>query len=105
MAVFLTNVPAQVFAGGKMIQTNVVAADISRTQAQNQIQTLLSNSDLKQALIDQGLSLDEVNSRIANLSDIEVKQLAGQMEQARYGGDVLVTILVIVLIIFLIKRI
>ncbi len=105
MAVVLTNLPAHVFAGSKMIQTNVVAADLSRTQAQAQIQTLLNNSDVKQALVDQGLSPEEVNSRIANLSDTEVKQLAGQMEQARYGGDVLVTILIIILIIFLIKRI
>jgi hypothetical protein len=105
MSVFLTNLPAQVFAQGKMIPTNVVVADLSRSQAEARIQGFLNNSELKEALAKQGLNPDEINARIANLSDTEVKQLAGQMEQARYGGEILVTILVILLIIFLIKRI
>ena len=105
MSVFLTNIPAQVLAHGKMIPTTVVATDMTRTQAEARVQGFLNNADVRKALSEQGLSADEINQRISSLSDVEVKQLAGQMEQAKYGGDILITILVIVLIIFLIKRI
>lgn len=90
---------------GRMIPTNMVIADMTREQAQSKIQSYLDQNDLRQKLADQGLSADEVSARLASLSDAEMKQLAGQMEQAQYGGDILVAILLVVLIIYLVKRI
>ena len=105
MAVWMTNLPAQVWAAKKMIPTTVVVNQMTRAEAQNKIQHYLSEDKIRKALEERGLSVAEVNSRLASLSDHEMQDLAGQIEQARYGGDVLVTILLIVLIIFLIKRI
>lgn len=51
-----------------------------------------------------GISKDEARQRIAALSNPEIQQmLQGQTMQA--GGDILVTVLIVVLIIFLIQRI
>lgn len=90
---------------GGMITTSSVLADIDRSQAEQQIEGYLQRADVQQALSDQGLSSDEIRSRLASLSPQEINQLSQQMEQARAGGDILVTILIVVLIIFLIKRI
>ena len=113
MSVILTNIPAQVLAKqkldsvvkGQMIPTAVAVEEMNRAEAEARIQGFLANADLRKALQEQGLSTEEINQRLASLSDSEMKQLAGQMEQARYGGDVLVAILLVVLIIFLIRRI
>lgn len=40
-----------------------------------------------------GLSADEVDSRLASLSDQEIRQLPGQVSEARAGEDILVAIL------------
>lgn len=105
MCLFLTNLPAQALAEAQMIQTQEVVAELSRQDRENQVQGLLNNEEVRKNLLELGLTPDEVSSRLATLSDVEMKQLSSQLEQARYGGDILVTILVVVLIIFLIKRI
>lgn len=114
MSVMMSNLPSVAFAetaltspalGSGMIATNVVVENMTRAEAQKNIEGFLGRSDLRQKLIDRGISPDEVSKRLASLSDNEMRQLSGQMDQARYGGGILVAILVIVLIIFLIKRI
>ena len=92
-------------AANQMISTSDVVSQLDRAEAQREVQEYLSRSDVQKALIDRGVSPDEVSSRLASLSETELRQLAGQVEQARAGGDILITILVVVLIIFLIKRI
>lgn len=90
---------------GQMVPTNILVADLTREQAQSKIQNFLDQKDLRQKLAERGLSADEISVRLASLSDNEMKQLAGQMDQAQYGGDILIAILLVVLIIFLVKRI
>lgn len=104
MSSILTNVPAIVMAEPGMIPTHVVAAESSRAQALQNVHDFLSRSDVQRLLIERGLSADEASSRVASLSEAELKQLSGQIEQARAGGDILITVLVVILIIFLIKR-
>ena len=88
-----------------MISTSSVLADISREDAQADVRDYISKSEVQSELMKHGLSADEVDSRLASLSDQEIRQLAGQVSEARAGGDILVAILLVVLIIFLIKRI
>lgn len=106
MSLFITNVPATaaVITDG-MISTSIVVADLTRAQAQANIENILQNGNVREELMKRGLSADEITSRLASLSESEMRDLSGQMNQARAGGDILIAILVIVLIIFLIKRI
>ena len=90
---------------GQMIPTSELVTDLTREQAQSRIQNYLDQKELRQRLAERGLSADEISSRLASLSDTEMKQLAQQMDQAQYGGDILVAILLVVLIIYFVKRI
>lgn len=105
MCIWMSNAPAVAVADVAMISTSSVVADLDRAQAEQNVKSFLSQENVRQALIERGVSADEVSSRLASLSEAEMKQLSGQVEQARAGGDILVAILIVVLIIFLIKRI
>lgn len=104
MSLIITHLPSVALAEG-MISTSTVVEEMTRAEASERVQNYLSREDVQNALMKQGLSPSQVTSRVASLSDKEMNQLAKQMEQARYGGDPLMVILIVVLIIFLIKRI
>ncbi len=111
LTILMSHIPDVVLADtimqkqAQMISAGSVLADITRENAQKEIENYISKTDVQAELMKQGLNADEVNSRLASLSDQEMRQLSGQVQQARAGGDILVAILVVVLIIFLIKRI
>ncbi len=105
MSTIMSNVPALAMAMPKMISTHRVIEKLDRTEAQSKVEDFLKREEVKQALLERGVSADEVSTRLASLSESELRQLAGQVSEARAGGDILVTILIVVLIIFLIKRI
>lgn len=104
MSVIMTQAP-QVAMADQMISTSAVVAEMSRAEAEQKVQSVLQMQEVQQQLLKQGVSADEISKRVASLSDMELKQLAGQMDQVRAGGDILFAILIVVLIIFLIKRI
>lgn len=104
MALLLSHLPHIAFAESQMIPTSQVADELSRTEAQQQIETYLEKPELRKALLEKGISPDEVSYRLASLSDSELRQMATEMNHAQYGGDILFTVLIVVLIIFLIKR-
>lgn len=89
----------------KLIATADVVDEVSRTQKEQQIKDFLSRSDVRDQLIKHGVSSGEASMRVAHLSEQELNQLSTQVQQAKAGGNILVAILLIVLIIYLIKRI
>ncbi len=110
MTILMSHIPDVVLAetvttSRQMISAGSVLADITRENAQKDVENYISKTDVQSELMKHGLTADEVNSRLASLSDQEMRQLSGQVQQARAGGDILVTILVVILIIYLIQRI
>lgn len=103
MSLFLSHVPA--LAADAMVPTNVAVADLTRAEATQQVQNFVGQSEVREEMVKRGVDPKEVEARLANLSEAEVKQLAGQIETARAGGDILWAILIVVLIIFIVKRI
>ncbi len=89
----------------EMIPTTVLVAELTREQARENVADFLKRSEVQEQLLERGLSQEEVTSRLAALSKTELNLIASQIDQAKAGGDILLTILVVVLIIFLIKRI
>jgi hypothetical protein len=76
------------------------------------VQTFLERKEVKRHLEKLGLSEDEVQSRLSNLSDNDLHQVASQIQSenpAGDGGGVIVTILVIgilvLLFVYLFKRV
>ena len=111
MAVVMSNVPnvvmaeSAVAAQNQMISTSAVLEELSRTEAEQNVRDYLQRSEVQAELVKRGVSADEAASRLASLSEREIKQLSTQVQQAQAGGDILLAILLIVLIIFLVKRI
>ena len=110
LAVLMSHIPNVALADvaiqkQEMISAGSVLADISREEAAKEVKNYLSKTEVQAELMKHGLTADEVNTRLASLSKQELQQLAGQVQEARAGGDILVTILIVVLIIYLIKRI
>ncbi len=105
MSAILTNAPSLAMAESGMIATHTAVEELNEPQTLQRVQDFLSRADVQQLLIERGLTSDEATKRIASLSEMELRQLSGQIEQARAGGDALVTILIIVLIVFLVTRI
>ena len=103
--VLAETVTAPIQMSGQMISAGSVLADITRENAQKDVENYISKTEVQSELMKHGLTADEVNSRLASLSDQEMRQLSGQVQQTRAGGDILVTSLVVILIIYLIQRI
>lgn len=92
----------------QMIPTQAVVDSLSRVDLEAKVQSYLDREDLQKELKRLGVSPEETSKRVASLSDNELKQLAKQMDQARYGGDIvgiLVVALIVILIIYFAKRI
>lgn len=115
LVLLLSNIPHVLLAEtvrkslGPMIPTEVVVNELAKAQSRERdladVEGFLSLEQVQKELEARGLSKDEARLRVAALSETELRGLAKQMDQARAGGDILIAILLVVLIIFLIKRI
>lgn len=112
MAFLMSNVhlaAAEAANSQQMIPTVNIVEKMNRSAEEAKIIDLISREDAQAQMRKFGLTKEEVTSRLATLSDSEIKQLTKQIDQARMGGDPLVGILVVVvlvlLVIFLAKRI
>lgn len=109
MAALMSNIPHVAFGevADKMIPTMVVVNEMSRAESEQNILEVVSRDEISLELEKLRLSKDEVTKRIAALSDSEIRDLSKQIDEARYGGitGILVTVVLVLLIIYLAKRI
>jgi hypothetical protein len=90
------------------IAAEAAAPGSSRAADMKTIQTALESKALRGRLKSMGLGDAEVETRLKNLSDKEIHQLASQIEAVRPGGLVVELLLVVVLvlvILYLVKRV
>ena len=104
MSLFLSNLPSVAFAES-MISTSEVVAELHRHESQTQLENLIQRKEVREELLKRGVAPEEISSRLASLSSSELRQLSSQVEEARAGGDILVTVVLVLLIIYLAKRI
>ena len=81
-----------------------------RTADIAKIQKTLETKELRQRLLDYGLTPDEIAARIDKLSDEQLHQLASNLDSVQAGGDALgfllglvIIALLVVLIIYLLE--
>jgi len=87
-------------------QARIVTTDeftVSPDAAANRaaVNTFLVRDDVRQALMGQGVTPEAALARVAAMTDAEVAQLAGRVEQVPAGGEVLglmFTVFVILLV-------
>lgn len=91
-----------------MISTTDVIAELSNEQIRTNVNEFMAREDVKNEMTRMGVSPEEASKRLAAMSETELKQVAQEIEKQKAGADVIVislgTILIVVLIIFLIRR-
>jgi hypothetical protein len=104
----LIEAPVLKTANAGMISTAHLVEDMTRAQNQQKVIEFIERSEVKNQLISLGVSAEEASLRVAQLSDSELRQISGEIDNSMAGGDVggvLVIILVVLLILYLVKRI
>lgn len=66
------------------------------------IQQQLARADVQQAMINLGVDPGQAQLRVASLSDAELAQLSGQLENLPAGGDSVLVVIGIVFVVLLI---
>ncbi|KPQ23815.1 MAG: Syndecan domain [Halomonas sp. HL-48] len=72
-----------------LVSTQSALANDSGQADRERIHQLLNRADIQEALVEQGVDLDEVDARVAALSDSEAKQMATQLEELPAGAGVI----------------
>lgn len=92
------------YALAALVSTDAVADGAG---ARGRLVQYLDREDVRAALTAQGLDPEEARARVASLTDAEVRQLVGQLDQLPAGGNglgVVIGMLVIVVIVLLILK-
>ena len=101
----LVEVSFSLNAHAGMIPTSVAVSSVARSSNQEKVQGFLLRSDVQQELLKRGVSYAEASQRVAGLSDFELSQVAGNIDTAPAGADVIVisltTVLLVVIILLL----
>jgi len=98
-ATTLMGLPLQ--AQASMVSTEEALASPAATSQRERVATFLARDDVRQALQKHGVTEDAATARVQAMTDAEVEQLAGRMDQLPAGGDilgVLFTVFIILLI-------
>lgn len=90
---------------GLAIAGMVTTQDIQRSeqalQQQDAIKDLIERSEVRDALVANGVSPDEVMQRVSHMSDIELSTLHGKLDQVPAGQGALETVLLVFIILIL----
>ena len=85
-----------------MITTENTFNQIKGQDARDNLKTLLSRSNIKNALISQGIDPDEAKARVDSLSNSEAIAAAEKIKQLPAGGGAFEALIGAVLIVFLV---
>lgn len=73
----------------ELVSTQSVLAGDRAGADRERINNVLARADVQDQLLKQGVDLDEVEARVAALSDAEAQQMADQLEQLPAGAGVI----------------
>ncbi len=78
-------------AQARIVATEEVTAPAATSQSASRdtVNQFLARDEVRQAMLGQGVTSQAAMERVAAMSDSEVAQLAGRIDQAPAGGDVL----------------
>ena len=76
-------------AQADIVSTQDAISTSAVTTSRAQVTTFLSRADVRKGLQDQGIDIEAAQNRVDAMSDAEVAELAGRVDQAPAGGDVL----------------
>lgn len=76
-------------AQARMVATEEITASAAPSASRDTVNQFLARDEVRQAMLGQGVSPQAALDRVAAMSDGEVAQLAGRIDQAPAGGEVL----------------
>lgn len=83
----LLGVPSAALAG--IVTTDEAISTQALSANRDKVQSFIDRDDVQRGLLSQGVSNQLAVQRVKAMSDVEVAQLAGRIDQAPAGGDVL----------------
>ena len=101
LIVCVTTAGFPIAAQASIVATDEITAVAGAASNRDRVSAFLARADVSQAMQGQGVSSQAANERVKAMSDVEVAQLAGRIDQAPAGGDVLgilFTIFIILLV-------
>jgi hypothetical protein len=111
VSIFVIGVVQKVYAGFSPSET-VAVTTFDRTEDLQKIQTVLESKMVSERLRQLGFMQDEIQARLCQLSDEQIHQLALNLDEVKVGGDglgvviaVLVIAILVVLFVYLLKRV
>ncbi len=103
IAMFVMGTVPRVYAGFSPSEV-VALSQFDRSADLDKIQKILETKMIRERLEAFGFSQDEIQSRLGQLSDQQIHQLAVQLDELRIGGDsstVIIVLLIIALVVVL----
>lgn len=101
LIVCITTAGFPMAAQARIVATDEIVAPTQVSANRVAVNQFLQRDDVRQALLGQGVGPEAALARVAAMTDAEVAQLAGRIEQAPAGGEVLgllFTVFVILLV-------
>lgn len=104
MALVMTAVSMPVhMAGAAMVSSEQVIEEVASADDRLRVMDFMARTDVRQQMIDLGIDPEEAARRAASLTDAEIQQIAGKLDQLQAGQGSLIGALVgAILIIFLV---
>lgn len=90
---------APAYAG--MVGTGTVISQEQAASERGQVLAVLDRKDVQQGLVDLGVDPQAAHERVLALSDSELHQMAGNLDQLPAGGDALGVVLFIFVLLLL----
>tara|TARA_B100001971_G_C18268000_1_gene596033 strand:+ start:31268 stop:31633 length:366 start_codon:yes stop_codon:yes gene_type:complete len=87
----------------QLVSTIEVVNEVDAEQAKAEVSEIVNSKELKAEFQKYGLTAEEVDQRLASLSDKEILDLHKNAKQAQAGG-LLLEVLLVILIIYFAKR-
>ncbi len=89
LIVCVTSAGFPLTAQAGIVATDEITSGMGAASSRDRVSTFLARDDVRQAMLGQGVSPQAATERVKAMSDAEVAQLAGRIDQAPAGGDVL----------------
>lgn len=83
------------------VSTAAIHQDLTMTEKRDELRTFMARDNIKSALLARGVSDQQIDSRISNLSDAEVLQMHKQIDELPAGEGILGTVIALLVIFML----
>jgi hypothetical protein len=88
-------------AHGDAISTSAIQQQLNVEEKRDQLRTLMAREEVRSALLERGVSENQIDTRIDMLSDTEVLQMHDQIDELPAGEGFLGTVIALLVIFML----